>query len=162
MKTKITAILFLLFWAINTQAAVVHFYSHPQVPQKWFHVALEYKGYLYEADTRAGGRRLPMTEVKKKSDESIVISDSLISEEGLQTQMGLPFDYEFIWDNPKTYCSKMVGIALQMAPKPMSFVGTHYLKYYPHWIHRKDPGLSPDQVYEFAKKVELDSYEEWD
>ncbi|XGC79979.1 hypothetical protein ACES2L_11630 [Bdellovibrio bacteriovorus] len=161
MKLKLIAFFVLSFWAINIQAAVVHFYSHPQVPQKWFHVALEYKGYLYEADTRAGGRRLPMSEVKKKSDESIVISDSLISEAGLQTQMGLPFDYEFIWNNQKTYCSKLVGIALQMKPLPMSFAGTHYIKYYPHWIHRNDPGLSPDQVYEFALKRKLDNYEEW-
>ncbi|UOF01326.1 hypothetical protein [Bdellovibrio reynosensis] len=161
MKTTISVILFLLFWALNTQAAVVHFYSHPQVPQKWFHVALEYKGYLYEADTRVGGRRLPISQVKKKSDETIVISDSLVSEEGLLTQMGLPFDYEFIWNNQKTYCSKLVGIALNMEPTPMTFAGTHYVKYYPHWIHRNDPGLSPDQVYDFAKNVELDSNEYW-
>ena len=153
MKKKLSLLYVLClfnFCAISTQAAVLHFYSNPSVPQPLFHVTLEYKNYVYEADTRLGGHRIPLQQVYKLGDIRIEIPDALVNEAALASQMNLPFDFQFVWNNAKTYCSKLVGIALNMEPQPMSFAGTHYLKYYPEWIHRHDPGLSPDQIYEFG------------
>lgn len=149
---KLISFIFSIIVAQNSSAAVLHFYSNPQVPQPLFHVTIEYKDYIYEADTRAGGRRLHVTHVLKKGDYQIYLADSFVDESALLSQMGLPFDYKFIWGNDKTYCSELVGLALRMQPKPMSFAGTHYLDYYPEWIHRNDPGLSPDDIYEFGLK----------
>lgn len=131
-------------------AAVLHFYHNPSVPQALFHVALEYKNYFYEADPYEGGRRQPIQNVKEPGDWRIEISDALVDERALLSQMGLPFDFNFIWGNGKTYCSELVGLALKIEPKPMSFAGTHYLKFHPEWIHRHDPGLSPDDIYQFG------------
>lgn len=147
---KTLVIVFLLITSIRSHAAVLHFYSNPQVPQPLFHVTLEYKDFVYEADTRAGGRRLHINQVAKKGHYQILIPDSLVDEAALFSQLGMPFDYKFIWGNDKTYCSELVGIALGIEPKPMSFAGTHYLEYYPEWIHRNDPGLSPDDIYQFG------------
>lgn len=150
MKKPFFLIVFGLFISLHSGAAVLHFYSNPRVPQPIFHVTLEYKSFIYEADTRAGGRRLPVLHMPLKGHVQIEIADELVNEDALLGQMGLPFDYEFVWDNNKTYCSKLVGIALNMQPKPMTFAGTHYVKYYPEWIHRNDPGISPDDIYEFG------------
>lgn len=149
---KTTLMIVFLLASFHSHAAVLHFYSHPQVPQPLFHVTLEYRDFVYEADTRAGGRRLPISQVPLKGHYQIQIPDSLVDEPALHSQLGMPFDYKFIWGNNKTYCSELVGIALGMEPKPMSFAGTHYLEYYPEWIHRNDPGLSPDDIYEFGLK----------
>ncbi|MNT03497.1 hypothetical protein D3C72_1380370 [compost metagenome] len=115
-------------------------------------MTLEYKSFVYEADTRLGGHRIPVHQVYKLGDIRMEIPDSLVNEQALASQMGLPFDFQFVWNNQKTYCSKLVGIALNIEPQPMSFAGTHYVKYYPEWIHRHDPGLSPDNIYEFGLK----------
>lgn len=138
------------FISVQSQAAILNFFSNPRVPQPIFHVTLEYKGIVYEADTHDGGRGLPLTAQTPKGDIRVEISDDLINEQELASQMGLPFDYNFVWDNQKTYCSKLVGKALNIQPTPMDFSGTHYVKYYPNWINRHDPGLSPDQIYFFA------------
>lgn len=150
MKNSLVLFCLFVFGSLQSPAAVLHFYSNPQVPQPLFHVTLEYQDFVYEADTREGGRRLHVSQIAKKGDFQILISDSLVNVPALQSQLGLAFDYQFIWGNDKTYCSELVGIALGMEPQPMSFAGTHYLKYYPEWIHRNDPGLSPDQIYEFG------------
>ncbi|UXR66060.1 hypothetical protein EZJ49_07335 [Bdellovibrio bacteriovorus] len=156
MKKCLFILISALLFSVNSFAAVLHFYSNPNVPQPLFHVILEYKGYAYEADTRAGGRRLPIAHLGGNLGHiQIEISDSLVNEQALMSQMGLPFDYKFIWNNNKTYCSKLVGIALNMEPQPMTFAGTHYVQYYPDWIYRNDPGLSPDQVYEFGMQHAL-------
>lgn len=152
MKKQLIAFLLTALGCLEIQAAVLHFYSNPRVPQALFHVTLEYKSYVYEADTRDGGRRLHVSQVKQSGHTRMEIPDSLINEQALMGQLGLPFDYEFIWDNDKTYCSKLVGLALNMEPGPMSFAGTHYVKYYPDWIYRNDPGISPDDIYEFGLK----------
>ncbi|MDG0817874.1 YiiX/YebB-like N1pC/P60 family cysteine hydrolase [Bdellovibrio svalbardensis] len=153
MKKNLVFTILSLFLGLQSHAAVLHFYSNPRVPQPLFHVTLEYKSFVYEADTREGGRRLPVgQDVHGPADINIEIPDALVNEEALAAQMGLPFDYNFIWDNNKTYCSKLVGKALNISPQPMSFEGTHYLKYYPKWAERHDPGLSPDQIYEFGLK----------
>lgn len=153
MKTNLLFGILSILFALQSPAANLRFYSNPRVPQPIFHVTLEYKSYVYEADTREGGRRLSVAEADKKhgpADMTIEISDELVNEVALAGQMGLPFDYSFTWANQKTYCSKLVGLALNMPPQPMSFAGTHYLKYYPEWASRNDPGLSPDQIYAFA------------
>lgn len=143
-------LLTILIISANSSAAVVHFYSNPRVIQSIFHVGLEYKDHFYEADTREGGRKIPMSQLKIKGDWQIELPDILINEEALLSQMGMPFDYKFIWGDNKTYCSELVGIALNIEPTPMTFAGTHYLKYYPDWIYRNDLGISPDQIYKFA------------
>ncbi len=154
--TSFVSVLFVIIFAPHAAlAAVLHFYSNPSVPQPIFHVILEYKAFAYEADTRQGGRYLPMRDLKKTGDLQIKIADDLVDERALATQIGLPFDFSFIWNNEKTYCSKLVGIALNIPPHPMSFAGTHYLEYYPHWINRNDLGLSPDDIYDFAMKHAL-------
>lgn len=150
MKKHFLLIALSLFVSLHSFAAVLHFYSNPKVPQPLFHVTLEYKSFIYEADTRVGGRKFPVLHMPLKGDIQIEIADELVNEDALDSQMGLPFDYEFIWNNNKTYCSKLVGIALSMQPRPMSFAGTHYVKHYPEWIHRNDPGISPDDIYEFG------------
>lgn len=140
---------------IQAQAATLNFYSNPRVPQTWFHVALEYKGYFYEADPRLGGHRILISAETERPDMQIEISDSLVNEAALQGQMGRAFDFKFIWDNDKTYCAKLVGVALNIPPQSMNFAGTHYVQYYPQWINRHDPGLSPDQIYDFAMEHAL-------
>lgn len=137
-------------WNSPVWAAVLHFYSNPRVPQALFHVALEYQGNLFEADPTFGGRFEPLSQVKKQGDLRIEIADSLVNEHALATEMGKAFDFNFIWDNDKTYCSKLVGKALNMKPVPMNFAGTHYAIVKPEWLKRHDLGLSPDQIYEFA------------
>lgn len=147
---QISVLWILSLFAISSPAAVLHFYINKAVPQPLFHVTLEYKSFVYEADTRLGGHRIPLHQVYKLGDIRIEISDTLVNEQALASQMGLPFDFQFVWNNQKTYCSKLVGLALNIAPQPMSFAGTHYVKYYPDWIYRNDPGLSPDNIYEFG------------
>lgn len=146
------AFCFLVLLSTSAQAAIVHFYSYPEVTSAIFHVNIEYRGYIYDADTRIGGTRIQKNNYYKHSDLQVHIPDSLINEAALDSQLGLPFDFKFVWNSPRTYCSKMVGLALNMEPQPMSFEGTHYLKYYPDWIDRNDPGLSPEQVLEFSEK----------
>ncbi len=151
MKKNLLLVILSLFISLQSSAAILHFYSNPRVPQPLFHVTLEYKSFIYEADTRDGGRRLSVgQDVHGPADINIEIPDFLVNEEALASQMGLPFDYNFIWNSNKTYCSKLVGIALNIPPQPMSFAGTHYVQYYPKWAERHDPGLSPDQIYDFA------------
>lgn len=147
-KSLVFSFLVFLF-SLQSFAAVLHFYSNPRVPQPLFHVTLEYKSYVYEADTRQGGRRVPAHHLPA-GHIRVEIPDEMVDEAALQSQMGLPFDFNFVWDNQKTYCSKLVGIALNMEPLPMSFAGTHYVQRYPDWIHRNDPGISPDQILEFG------------
>lgn len=155
MKKGLFFLILSLFFVLQSNGAVLHFYSNPRVPQPLFHVTLEYKSYIYEADTRAGGHRMPVSHVPKLGDIRIEIPDELVNEPALMGQMGRAFDFNFVWDNDKTYCSKLVGIALDMEPTPMSFAGTHYVKYYPKWLERNDPGLSPDQIYEFGRQNEI-------
>ncbi|HWU44495.1 MAG TPA: hypothetical protein VN132_13685 [Bdellovibrio sp.] len=155
-KTVSTFVLLLaILSALPGNAAVVNFYSNPHVPQPLFHVSLEYKGYQYEADPVKGGIRTLVSQVAERPDIRIAISDDLVDEAALQSQLGLAFDFNFIWNNNKTYCAKLVGIALHIPPQPMNFAGTHYVLYHPDWINRHDPGLSPDQIYEFAQKHEM-------
>lgn len=132
-------------------AAVLHFYDNPSVPQPLFHVTLEYKGNMYDADTRGSGS-YPISSAKKISKHQIYIDDSWVDEVALNDQLGRQFDFNFVWDSEKTYCSKLVGKALGISPKPMNFAGTHYIKYKPDWLTRTDPGLSPDDIYEFGLK----------
>jgi hypothetical protein len=150
MKKCLFIIAFISFWGLQGHSAVLHFYSNPSVPQPLFHVILEYKSFVYEADTHVGGRRFPAAQLYKAGDIQIEIADTLVDEPALQSQMGLPFDFQFVWDKQGTYCSKLVGIALDIPPVPMDFSGTHYVKYYPDWINRHDPGLSPDHIYDFG------------
>lgn len=157
MKQTLLFCLSSVVWILLTEswasAAVVHFYSNPRVPQPLFHVTLEYKSYIYEADPQVGGHRVPVEEYHHDSAvSSIEIPDSLVNEQALDSQMGLSFDFNFIWNNNKTYCAKLVGIALGVPPQPMNFAGTHYVIYHPSWIDRHDPGLSPDQIYDFVKR----------
>lgn len=154
LYSLLKAIIVFTFFATGTaQAAIVHFYSYPEVTNLIYHVNIEYQGYIYDADTRVGGIRIRSEYYSNQSDLQVHIPDELINEQALAGQLGLPFDFKFYWDTPKTYCSKMVGIALNMQPQPMTFAGSHYLKYYPDWIHRKDLGLSPEQVLEYALKI---------
>lgn len=146
------ALVFIFLISSPAYAAVVHFYSYPEVTSAIFHVNIEYRGYYYDADTRLGGVRINKNNYSKVSDLQVHVPDELINEAALDSQLGLPFDFKFEWYKARTYCSKMVGIALDMEPQPMTFAGTHYLKYYPEWIHRNDPGLSPEQVLEFSLK----------
>ena len=134
----------------RASAAVLHFYKNPRLPQLFFHVSLEFQGLMYEADPRFGGHAVPLAEYKKHSDVQIYINDALIDTEALSSQIGLKFDFDFIWGNDRTYCSELVGLTLKMQPRPMSFAGTHYLDYYPDWIYRQDPGISPEQIYDFG------------
>ncbi|HEY8269461.1 MAG TPA: hypothetical protein VIG33_01125 [Pseudobdellovibrionaceae bacterium] len=146
----IFALTFGLSWSCASWAAVLHFYHNPRVPQALFHVALEYQGHLFEADPTFGGRSEPMAQVKKQGDLRIKIADGLINEDALEAELGRAFDFNFEWNNNKTYCAKLVGKALNMKPSPMNFAGTHYAIVHPEWLQRHDLGLSPDQIYEFA------------
>lgn len=145
-------LLIVIIAPIPLKAATLHFYSHPRVEQSLFHVGIEFQGLFYEADTRFGGRAIDAQKMKSLGDAQIEIPDSLISTPDLKSQMGLAFDYNFVWGDNTTYCSELVGIALGIEPTPMSFVGTHYLKYYPDWVNRNDPGLSPDQIWVWGLK----------
>lgn len=138
--------------ASHGEAAIVHFYKNPRVPQAFFHVALEFQGGLYEADPHLGGRRLELPLESRPGDVQVEISDSLVNKQVLENELGKDFDFDFVWDNNKTYCSKLVGKALNMLPQPMDFSGTHYALAKPEWLKRQDLGLSPEQIYEFALK----------
>lgn len=144
--------IFLMFFSVRSFAAVLHFYDHPQVPQPLFHVQLEYQGFIYEAEPREGAHRFPISAHSEAGKIRIEIPDGLVNEAVLKSQLGRAFDYDFIWSSEKTYCSKMLGLALGILPEPMSFAGTHYVEHYPEWIHRSDPGLSPDHIYAFGLK----------
>lgn len=110
-------------------------------------MGIETKGTYYEADAPKGAIKKPVSQMKKQGDAQIFIPDSLLDREILESQIGQEFDFDFIWNDDKAYCSEFVGLALQITPYPMDFRGTHYLKYYPDWIYRNDPGLSPDQIW---------------
>lgn len=155
MKLKIFSFISVLLFALQSLGAVLHFYDHPQVKQPLYHVQLEYQGFIYEAEPYNGAHKFPVSKLKDKAKIRIEIPDDLINKAALQDQLGRKFDYEFVWTSEKTYCSKMLGLALGIQPVPMSFAGTHYLDYYPDWIHRNDPGLSPDHIYEFGMKNAL-------
>lgn len=148
---KQTAYIFLFFLLLTEQslAAVLHFYDNPSVPQPLFHVILEYRGFMYDADTRGSGS-YPASSAKKISKHQIYIDDTFVNEEALNDQLGRAFDFNFEWASEKTYCSKLVGLALGISPKPMNFAGTHYARYKPAWLERKDPGLSPDDIFAFG------------
>lgn len=105
---------------------------------------------MFEANPQYGGHKQALSKIKKLGDIRIEISDSLINEPALEAEMGKSFDFNFEWDNNKTYCAKLVGKALNMKPTPMNFAGTHYAIFKPDWLKRHDPGLSPDQIYKFA------------
>jgi hypothetical protein len=143
--------LFLLLFSHSSFAAILHFYDNPNVPQPLFHVTIEYKGYIYDADTR-GSEKYPAYAPKKISKYQIFIEDDFVNEDMLEDQLGRKFDFNFEWHSEKTYCSKLVGLALGIRPIPMSFAGTHYIRFKPHWIERNDPGLSPDDIFEFGMK----------
>ncbi|MEN0059975.1 MAG: hypothetical protein AAGB31_14135 [Bdellovibrio sp.] len=144
-------------FATSSSAAILHFYNNPRVEQAFFHVTIEFQGFIYDADTFLGAIKYPVAEAKKVSFVNIEIADELVNKEILEAQLGKAFDYTFTWDNDKTYCSKMVGMALGMQPQPMSFEGTHYLRYYPHWASRTDPGISLDQIHEFGMQHQVQS-----
>ena len=155
MKLKITGFISVLFFALESFSAVLHFYDHPQVKQPLYHVQLEYQGFMYEAEPYSGAHRFPVSKLKDKAKIRIEIADELINTAALKDQLGRKFDYDFIWTSENTYCSKMLGLALGIQPVPMTFAGTHYLDYHPEWISRNDPGLSPDHIYEFGMKHAL-------
>lgn len=139
----------ILLSSVSASAAVLRFFSNPAVPQALFHVNIEYKGIVYDGDVR-GSEKYPVASAKKETTYEIWIPDELVNQVALESQIGRRFDYTFTWTSEGTYCSKLVGLGLNMKPVPMSFAGTHYLKYYPHWATRNDPGISLDQVWEYG------------
>ena len=153
MKKAFSLLLICVSFApVFAWSAILHFYNHPRLPQAIYHVGIEYQGHFYEADTREGGRKILVTAMKELGHSQIEIPDILVDEELLHSQLGWPFDYEFRWDNQKTYCSELVGIALNIPTSPVNFANTHYLRFYPDWIHRRDPGISPDAIWLFGLK----------
>ena len=149
-KPFIATIIILILHPVFATAAILHFYNHPRLPQAIYHVGIEYQGSFFEADTREGGRKIPLSAMKEAGHSQIEIPDTLVDKELLHSQLGWPFDYEFRWDNQKTYCSELVGIALNLPTSPVDFANTHYLRFYPDWIHRRDPGISPDAIWLFG------------
>lgn len=74
------------------------------------------------------------------------------SAEWVQSQLGLPYDFNYSWDaSDRTYCSKLVGQYLGLPPHPMQFDAPIWRQLPGIEKHAGEPGLSPDGVW-FALK----------
>ncbi|WP_413290613.1 hypothetical protein [Bdellovibrio sp. HCB337] len=67
----------------------------------------------------------------------------------VQPYMGLPFDFWYSWTDDALYCTELIGKLLGIPTKPMSFNKQVWPKSY--WKLDGTPGLSPDDLYKWAK-----------
>lgn len=74
-----------------------------------------------------------------------------ISAEIANEVVGLPYDFNFNWDDTtSTYCSKLVAQILGVPPMPMKFDGPYWEKFKKP-ANEGQPGVSPDGLYRSLK-----------
>lgn len=64
--------------------------------------------------------------------------------------MGRPFDFWYSWTDEAMYCTELIGKLFNIPTHPMRFNRQVWPKNY--WHLEGTPGLSPDQLWRWAKK----------
>lgn len=119
-------------------------YSHIAVKYEgyWLH-AHPYHGVTLTEDLRILGRNYIILENSNYPEPSLEFVDS---------QLMMTFDLLADWNDPlKTYCSKLGGQYLNIKPSKMTF-RSHAWRGTKALQHRGKPGLSPSDVYWYARR----------
>lgn len=67
----------------------------------------------------------------------------------VQPYLGKPFDYWYSWSDDAIYCSELIGKLLHVPTKPLHLNHEVWPKNY--WKLEGTPGLSPDELWRWAK-----------
>ncbi len=116
------------------------------------HVAIRYRGMWFHAHPFGGVQLSPdlsafgeVDSILEHPDWSEPLSD-LVSE-----LLNKPYDHEFLWgDGEAYYCSELVGVLLNVAPRAMSFEGPYWDAYFAARGNPPRPqglGISPDGLF---------------
>ena len=67
----------------------------------------------------------------------------------VQPYLGKPFDYWYSWSDDAIYCSELIGKLLHVPTQPLHLNHEVWPKNY--WKLEGTPGLSPDELWKWAK-----------
>ena len=157
MKSHLAAFFIVLVGTpfVNTRAEVrVAFFAAtgPEWGARFEHVAISVGSGWLHADSPDGVSYVARLE--SIGVPSVVLANQALPDfeiERVRALIGLPYDRHFRWDDRESsYCAKLVGQLLAIAPSPMRFRA-------PGWrgirgLPMGEPGLSPDEVYEVLRR----------
>jgi len=110
------------------------------------HVALEINQKWLQSYPGEGVQLISWQELRKRGvvAQVLLIPGTLTFLE-IQAYLGMPFDFQYSWDNQAFYCSELLGKLLGIAPGPMRF--NHDVWPPSYWHLEGLPGLSPDRLH---------------
>ena len=102
------------------------------MPGEWKHVALYYKGHVYESVT-GGVRKTPIEEFFYKKDQIGLCRlhkeiDFSLAIPFLDSTIGMPYDWSFSGKNDKYYCSELAYKAYSLVDETFTktFISSYY------------------------------------
>jgi hypothetical protein len=128
-----------------------------EVGGQFYHVAISHQGKWLHSDVIQGVQLWSDVDMRRYSSAPVILTHPGLEEPSADTVwrlVGTPFDPTYSWYRQgSTYCSKLVGQLLGVAPQPMGFRGSAFTSNRQivgrsDWANRVgEPGLSPDDIY---------------
>ena len=152
------ALLAALFFASLAQAKVQVLFLELRWPDgrvvelepggRFGHLAISYQGQWLHAYPTNGVEVVTMAKLRRlgRVIGAIDVDREPLTEEEVAPFLGRAFDFQYDWDNEKTYCAELIAKLLGLEPKTMTFQGSRW----PRQFRRRNRGrlgLSPDDVF---------------
>ncbi len=93
-----------------------------------------------------GVRLITLEELKHRGKIAAVLQIPIdIQRADFEKYLGLPFDFNYSWDDQALYCAELLAKLLHVTPEPMHFNHAVWPKSY--WPLEGQLGMSPDKLF---------------